>query len=241
MTTRICKNSASRELVARATARIVIGMSHPRSSSRSSKRTSGYVSQRTVNERRAGYTLIEMMIVVAITGVLAAIAIPAFRGWINRSRSSEAAAFLGVIKLRQAAYRGEFGQYAGFGSDVGGMNGAFVPHNATRMRGGAQYPFPPVGPPGALTPPSPFWAIGASPDGPVRFGYGIVAGTPLQATGGGTGTNLPTVYGLPASELDFYFIAQATTDLDDNGTAMIVECTSFARDIWSSANAKGWE
>jgi prepilin-type N-terminal cleavage/methylation domain-containing protein len=240
MTTRICKNSASRELVARATARIVIDMSHSRSSSRSSKRTSGYsvhVSQRSASERRAGYTLIELMIVVAITGVLAAIAIPAFRGWINRSRTSEAAAFLGVIKLRQAAYRGEFGQYAGFGNSVGALT--FVPGGIAMMNGGAELAFPrPPGQPEA----APFFAIGASPDGLVRFGYAIVAGSPLQASGAAGGENLTNPpYSLPPAELDFYFIAHATTDLDDNGTAMIVECTSFSRDLWSSATAKGWE
>jgi prepilin-type N-terminal cleavage/methylation domain-containing protein len=230
-------------LVGRATARIVIGMSHPRSSFSSCKRTSGYsghVSQRSASARRAGYTLVELMIVVAITGVLAAIAIPAFSGWLNRSRSSEAAAFLGVIKLRQAAYRGEFGQYAGFGNTV--ANIAFVPGNATMMNGGQEFPFPIAGPPGPPSPPAPFWAIGATPDAQVRFGYGIVSGSPLQASGNAGGENLTNApYNLPPAELDFYFIAHATTDLDEDGVPMVVECTSFSRDLWSSAFAKGWD
>lgn len=219
-------------------------MSPSQSSPASSKRTSRCPVDfpRTVSERRAGYTLIEMMVVVAITGVLAAIAIPAFRGWINRSRSSEAVAFLGVIKLRQASYRGEFGQYAGFigaGGDVTNMT--FVPDESV-MRGGGARPFPvPTAAIDANDPASPFFAIGAAPDGQVRFGYGIVAGTPLQASGGGGGTNLTTApYNLPATQLDFYYIAQATTDLDDNGVAVIIEGTSFTRDLWNSSD-KEWE
>lgn len=189
---------------------------------------------------RAGYTLVELMIVVAITGVLAAVAIPAFRGYILRSRASEANAFLGVIKLRQMAYRGEFGQFAGFGAAINA--GSFVPGDATVMDG-SQLPFPPA--PAVLGPviaASPFWAIGASPDGPVRFGYGVAAGTPVEGGPGGGGTDLTAApYNLPATEIDFYFIAQATADLDDDGTAMTVELTSFNRDIWSSVSSQGYE
>ena len=63
----------------------------------------------------------------------------------------------------------------------------------------------------------------------------------MEAGGGGGGTNLSGApYNVPASQLDFYYIAQATTDLDDNGVAMIIESTSFSRDLWYSTD-KEWE
>jgi type IV pilus assembly protein PilA len=45
-----------------------------------------------------GFTLIELMIVVAIVGILAAIAIPAYNDYVARSKVSEALAALGACK-----------------------------------------------------------------------------------------------------------------------------------------------
>jgi type IV pilus assembly protein PilA len=51
-----------------------------------------------------GFTLIELMIVVAIVGILAAIAIPAYSDYIVRSKVSEAVASLGACKTSVAEY-----------------------------------------------------------------------------------------------------------------------------------------
>ncbi len=51
-----------------------------------------------------GFTLIELMIVVAIIGILAAVAIPAFLRYIKRSKTSEATQNVGSIYRGAVAY-----------------------------------------------------------------------------------------------------------------------------------------
>jgi type IV pilus assembly protein PilA len=51
-----------------------------------------------------GFTLIELMIVVAIVGILAAIALPAYQDYTIRSRVSEALAAAGACKTQISEY-----------------------------------------------------------------------------------------------------------------------------------------
>ena len=64
-------------------------------------------------KNKKGFTLIELMIVVAIIGILAAIAIPDFLRFQAKARQSEAKTNLGAIFTTQVAYFGEQSTYAG--------------------------------------------------------------------------------------------------------------------------------
>jgi type IV pilus assembly protein PilA len=61
-----------------------------------------------------GFTLIELMIVVAIIGILAAIAIPNFLSYQARSRQAEARTNLGAVFVSEVAFFGENNQYSSF-------------------------------------------------------------------------------------------------------------------------------
>ena len=59
-----------------------------------------------------GFTLIELMIVVAIIGILAAIAIPNFMSYQCKAKASEAKSNLGNLMTAQEAYRAEYDMYS---------------------------------------------------------------------------------------------------------------------------------
>jgi type IV pilus assembly protein PilA len=70
-------------------------------------------------KNRKGFTLIELMIVVAILGILAAVAVPAFLKYIKRSKTSEATMQLRKLYDSSATY---------FATDWADSTGTLVPH-----------------------------------------------------------------------------------------------------------------
>jgi len=74
------------------------------------------------NRNNKGFTLIELMIVVVIIGILAALAIPRFMRSTTKSKQSEAKQLLKQIYTLQHAYRQEFNAYA--------CNGLVADHTA---------------------------------------------------------------------------------------------------------------
>jgi type IV pilus assembly protein PilA len=74
-----------------------------------------------------GFTLIELMIVVAIIGILAAVAIPAYQDYIARSQVSEAVSLTAGGKTPLAEYFNDKGSWPAAASDVmGNLAGKYV-------------------------------------------------------------------------------------------------------------------
>ena len=82
-------------------------------------------------QAQKGFTLIELMIVVAIIGILAAVAIPAYNDYIQRAQASEAFSEVGGMQTAISAFAQENGTYptdddiaAGIGAPVTGKYSA---------------------------------------------------------------------------------------------------------------------
>jgi len=56
-------------------------------------------------KRQKGFTLIELMIVVAVIGILAAVAYPAYQDYVIRSKRGDAMNALAAVRIAQEKYR----------------------------------------------------------------------------------------------------------------------------------------
>lgn len=66
-----------------------------------------------------GFTLVELMIVVAIIGILSAVAIPNFRKYQAKSKTSEAKLQLSAAYTSEQAFFGDYNMYAACLSNMG--------------------------------------------------------------------------------------------------------------------------
>jgi type II secretory pathway pseudopilin PulG len=178
----------------------------------------------------------ELMTVVIIVGILSAVAVPTFSGYIYKSRTSEATEFLGVIRLREESYRSEFGVYcptlpaAASPNDPASLDDKsnLVPDPTTTRRDAK-----------AFNATQPWLQLGARPTGPVRFGYGVAAGAPTDVS------KLYTL-GWTDATADFWFVARAVGDLNGDDKFCTFEIYSPTKNVWIGDSArnplgKGWE
>lgn len=78
-------------------------------------------ARRSRQARRRGFTLLELMIAVAVVGLLASIAYPSYQGQMARSRRADAQQSLLELAQRLERYYTERGTYAGASLGASGL------------------------------------------------------------------------------------------------------------------------
>ncbi|HUU00812.1 MAG TPA: prepilin-type N-terminal cleavage/methylation domain-containing protein [Myxococcota bacterium] len=167
--------------------------------------------------RSSGFTMIEMVVVVAIIGILAVVAIPVFRGYLMRSKASEAYTVLQGIREKEEAYFVEFKRYT--------TNIAFTPGGSCAVGTGAVL-WPDIAN-------SPWIQLGFDPGGPTYHAYRVT--TPYNANGvdggsvlaDGNGTDWPAVR-RP------WFMLEACGDLNENGTPAHYYVSSHNKTVYKT-------
>ena len=67
-------------------------------------------------DTKRGFTLVELMFVVAILGVLSVVAVASYKGYMKKARAQEAIAMLMDIKLKQETYFMTYSQFVDTGA-----------------------------------------------------------------------------------------------------------------------------
>lgn len=130
-------------------------------------------------ERLRGFTLIEVMIVVAIVGILAAVALPAYNDYVRRGQIQEGTGNLASLRVSMEQFYQDNRTYAG--AACGGACGVACPNTK-------YFTYTCTSPAGGQT-----FVLRANGTGPVAgFDYNI------NETGVRTTVNMPAGWSLPA-------------------------------------------
>ncbi len=166
------------------------------------------------------FSLVELMVVIVIVGVLAAVGITIFRKHIFSSRSGEALAMVQSIRAAQERWRAEHHGYLDVSTTMDSTYPMAAPGKTLYhwdQPAGADYQR---------------WRLLApTVSGPVQFGYTVRAGAPFTNVVAPSSAGQP-VFPAPAQVLEPWYVIQAKGDTDADGSFAYYVATSFSGEVY---------
>lgn len=182
-----------------------------------------------VSRQRAesGYTLVELMIVVAIIGVLATLATYGVRKYILAAKTSEGIEMLRGIKEAEELYKHETFRY--MATSLTPVS--YFPWNDGLPKDGKKKYFE-----CADCPAQAAWKeLNVSTNQPVQFAYVVITGVAGAVPAQHPDWKSSPAAGFPATPGDIWYVAYAAADLNGDGKALVYAGTSFSTEILSNA------
>jgi prepilin-type N-terminal cleavage/methylation domain-containing protein len=165
-----------------------------------------------------GFTLVELLTVVTIVGILAAVAIVLVGGHVKAARTTEALSMVQSIRAAEESYRAENRRYLNVSGTLQSYYPADEPDGQSRAfyrEGGKDL--------------DRNWNIlHPSVAGPVRFVYAVVAGGYDEIPPVPDITDKPTFAKATAP----FYVIQAAGEFDNDSVHCIVAATSFASETY---------
>jgi len=169
-----------------------------------------------------GFTLVELMVVVTIVGILAAIGLVSYRKYVKHSKTAEVPTMFMNIKIAEEAYKDEKFRYLG---PSGVTLASYYPANSKPGQQKMNFA-------GTGTGQAEWQTLAVQSSAPVLFVYACAAGLSSDAVPS-LGPDI-TVGNWPATLAAPWYVVKAKADLGGNGVYTYFGTSSFSGDLYSA-------